>query len=65
MAGNDLSIGAQILCKAALSDEFLQASGKYFDNDSQQFASPHNFALNTVNCQQVMEALQSVVAESL
>lgn len=63
VAGNDLSIGAQILCKAALSDEFQHSSGKYFDNDSQQFASPHNFAVNAVNCQKVMEALQSVVEE--
>ncbi len=34
VAGNDLSIGADILTRATLSDEFANASGKYFDNDS-------------------------------
>jgi NAD(P)-dependent dehydrogenase (short-subunit alcohol dehydrogenase family) len=30
---DDLRIGAEILCRAALSDEFAAASGQYFDND--------------------------------
>ena len=33
VAGGDLRIGAEILCRAALSDEFAAASGQYFDND--------------------------------
>ena len=32
--GSALSIGADILVRAALSDEFAEASGKYYDNDS-------------------------------
>ncbi|MCU7375695.1 hypothetical protein PEC18_33985 [Paucibacter sp. O1-1] len=40
MAGADLNIGADILCRAALSDEFAQASGRYFDNDQGQFTQP-------------------------
>ena len=39
VAGNDLSIGADILCRAALDVEFADASGKYFDNDAGEFAS--------------------------
>lgn len=41
MRGNDLSIGANILCEAALSDTFGQTSGLYYDNDERRFASPH------------------------
>lgn len=41
VAGGDLNIGADILCRAALADEFADASGKYFDNGSDQFAQPH------------------------
>ena len=41
MAGNDIGIGADILVRAALSDEFADASGKYFDNDAGGFGPPH------------------------
>lgn len=45
--GYDLKIGADILCRAALSDEFAQAGGKYFDNDYGIFAQPHPAAKDT------------------
>ena len=61
VAGNDLSIGAQILTKAAVSEEFRDASGRYFDNDSKQFAPPHPFAQNPEQCQQVMDELNKIV----
>ncbi|MEP0175443.1 MAG: hypothetical protein ABJD02_08595 [Paraglaciecola sp.] len=61
MAGNDLSIGSEILVKAALSDEFADASGKYFDNDSKQFAAPHNFASSQDNCHRVIATINSVI----
>ncbi|CAM2011697.1 SDR family NAD(P)-dependent oxidoreductase [Acanthopleuribacter pedis] len=41
MAGGDLRIGADILTRAALSDEFADASGRYYDNDHQRFAPAH------------------------
>lgn len=41
VAGNDLSIGVDILLRAALSEEFSNASGRYFDNDSGRFSDPH------------------------
>ena len=50
VAGSDLRIGADILCRAALSDEFANASGLYFDNDSGQLASPHPDALDERKC---------------
>ncbi len=44
--GYDLNIGADILYKASLSNEFANANGKYYDNDNEMFASPHPYALN-------------------
>lgn len=40
VVGGDIRIGAKILTRAALADEFAAASGQYFDNDSRRFASP-------------------------
>lgn len=59
--GGDLSIGADILTRAALSDEFANASGRYFDNDIGQFAAPHPDALNFGKCREVTEAVESVI----
>lgn len=44
--GYDLGFGVDILYRASFSEEFASASGKYYDNDNQCFASPHPFALN-------------------
>ena len=61
--GNDLSIGADILVRAALSSEFADASGKYFDNDSRQFSMPHSDALDASKCGLVFEAIKEIVEE--
>lgn len=37
VAGNDLQIGADILCRLALEDTFADASGRYWDNDANRF----------------------------
>ena len=63
VVGGDLRIGAEILCRAALSDEFAAASGQYFDNDSGQFTSPHPDALNTQNCEAIVRVIEAVLAE--
>ena len=63
VAGNDLRIGADILCRAALSDEFANASGKYFDNDAGRFNSPHADALDQQKCTEVVSTIESVLAE--
>ncbi len=62
VAGGDIGIGADILSRAALSDEFADASGKYFDNDSQRFAAPHPFAADKGNVEAVVVAIKSIVA---
>jgi NAD(P)-dependent dehydrogenase (short-subunit alcohol dehydrogenase family) len=44
--GSDISVGADIICRAALSDEFSAANGLYYDNDAKCFAPPHQDALD-------------------
>lgn len=61
VAGHDLGIGADILVRAALSDEFAHASGKYFDNDQGRFANPHADAMDPKKNQQLVDAMESVL----
>jgi len=60
--GADINIGANILIKAAFSDEFERASGKYFDNDTGQFASPHPDGTNLLKCNELLETLKLITA---
>ena len=62
-AGKDIRIGAEILTRAALSDEFAAASGRYFDNDSGRFASPHSDALDPRKCQEIVREIETLLAE--
>lgn len=64
-AGKDIRIGAEILVRAALSDEFEAASGRYSDNDSGRFASPHPDALDAEKSQEVVRAIETVLARLL
>lgn len=61
VTGKDLRIGAEILCRAALSDEFASASGRYFDNDSGRFSPPHPDALNDRKCEAVIGSIEAVL----
>ena len=61
--GGDLKLGADIFCRAALSDEFKEATGLYFDNDAERFAPPHPDALNNAKNQQLVDTLDSVFAQ--
>ena len=65
VAGGDIRIGADILCRAALSAEFAQASGRYFDNDSGQFAAPHADALNAQKTKDVVDTIDGILAKVL
>ena len=62
-AGHDLKIGADILTRAALSDEFADASGRYYDNDRKSFAQPHPDALNAAANQSVIEAIETLLVK--
>lgn len=59
--GKDVNIGADILVRAALSDEFASANGQYFDNDSGVFAPAHEAADDPQHVDAVMQALQTIV----
>lgn len=63
MDGQDIGIGADILCRTALSDEFATASGQYYDNDSGRFASPHPDALDLGKSQEIVRTVEMVLAE--
>lgn len=60
--GKDLRIGAEILCRAALSDDFDDASGQYFDNDAGRFAPPHPDALDQQKSAEVVRIIEEVLA---
>lgn len=63
MAGHDLGIGADILRRAAVSDEFADASGRYFDNDVKRFASPHPDGLDESKIAELMSAMSDLLAQ--
>ena len=63
VAGGDLRIGAEILCRASLSDEFASASGQYFDNDSGRFTSPHPDALDPQKSEKIVRQIEAVLAK--
>lgn len=59
--GKDINIGADILVRLAVQVEALAVSGKYFDNDRGQFASPHPDALSHNKCSQLIKAIKSIL----
>lgn len=60
--GNDVGIGVDILVRAALSDEFADASGRYFDNDARRFGPPHPDAGDPAKCAAVLRTLDAIIA---
>lgn len=63
--GKDIRIGANILRLAALADEFASASGKYFDNDSGRFASPHPDALDSGKTREIVSVIEGILTETM
>lgn len=62
MDGGDLGIGADILVRATVADEFATASGLYFDNDSHRFADPHRDALEPQKCKEVVNTIEELIS---
>lgn len=54
-------IGANLLVRAALDDEFSSATGKYFDNDAKRFNAPHPDALDQKKVATLMQAMQELI----
>lgn len=63
VAGGDLRIGADVLCRAATADEFADGSGKYFDNDRGIFASPHPDALDQQKIDEIVNVIETILAK--
>ncbi|MEM9630678.1 MAG: SDR family NAD(P)-dependent oxidoreductase [Pseudomonadota bacterium] len=64
VAGNDLRIGADILVRAALSEEFSNASGQYFDNDSGRFSNPHPAGLDDRKSAELIQLVEEILANN-
>ncbi|MBD8870195.1 SDR family NAD(P)-dependent oxidoreductase [Nocardioides donggukensis] len=62
VSGSDVAQGADILVRAALDDEFGGRSGEYFDNDAGRFAPPHPDALDPAKVDEVVRAIEAVLA---
>jgi len=65
VAGGDLRKGADLLVRAALSEAFAAASGRYFDNDSGRFASSHPNTLDTRKSEEIVSAIETVLTRIL
>lgn len=63
LAGKNLGIGADVLTRAALDEEFATASGQYFDNDCGCFTTPHPDALDDAKCNEIVQAIETVLAD--
>lgn len=63
MAGKDISIGAEVLERAALSETFKGITGKYFDNDVSDWVRPHPDALNQEKNQALINVLQQITQQ--
>ncbi|ENO1792024.1 MULTISPECIES: SDR family NAD(P)-dependent oxidoreductase [Vibrio] len=63
VAGGDIRLGADILTRAALSEEFAQAHGMYFDNDIEAFAPPHPDALDQSKTQQIIDSIELILSK--
>jgi len=59
--GADIRIGAYILVRAALSEEFANANGLYYDNDSKRFAPPHPDALDPRKSAEVVDVIDTIL----
>lgn len=64
VSGGDVRTGADVLRRAALSDEFAEASGRYYDNDAGRFADPHRDALDPRTCDAVVAAVEALADRS-
>ncbi|KMM39580.1 oxidoreductase [Alkalihalobacillus macyae] len=61
--GQDINLGAEILCRAALADTFRNASGKYFDNDIGEFTEPHPDARDDEKRSTLVQQLDAIIGK--
>lgn len=63
IAGNDISIGANILVRLALEEGLEPHSGKYFDNDKGEFSSPHPDGENLEKSEKLITAIKQLLTD--
>ena len=59
--GKDLSIGANIVVRAVLNEDFSGITGKYFDNDRGHWSDPHPDAFDESKCEALFAAMNEVL----
>ncbi|MEM9725032.1 MAG: SDR family NAD(P)-dependent oxidoreductase [Pseudomonadota bacterium] len=64
ISGNDVGIGGEILRRAALSDEFSDAGGRYYDTDAGAFGTPHAEALDPAKCADATAAIDRYLRQA-
>jgi NAD(P)-dependent dehydrogenase (short-subunit alcohol dehydrogenase family) len=64
VAGNDLRIGADILVRVAFSEEFSNASGQYFDNDSGRLSNPHPAGLDDEKTAELIQVVEEILTDN-
>ncbi|MAN13275.1 MAG: oxidoreductase [Dinoroseobacter sp.] len=62
--GKDLSIGAEILLRAATSPDFAVGTGRYFDNDNGKFREPHPDAADPAKNAALVEAIERLLRQT-
>lgn len=65
VTGKSLAIGADVVVRAAVSDEFADASGLYFDNDQRTFGPLHPDAMDLNKCMDLVETIESILAREV
>ncbi|MEL6675451.1 MAG: SDR family NAD(P)-dependent oxidoreductase [Bacteroidota bacterium] len=65
MEGREISIGADIVSRAALSPEFEGHAGEYYDNDAGRFGPPHPEALDAEKSRQLMQTMEALLINLL
>jgi len=60
VAGNDLAIGADILCRLSLDAAFANDSGRYWDNDAGGFGQAQSAASDPAHVAAVMDAIKAL-----
>lgn len=62
-SGKDIGIGADILVRTALSDEFAGVTGRYYDNDRRALGHPHPDAHDATKTEALVNAIDSVIGK--
>lgn len=63
--GKDIGIGSEILTRLAIAPEYADSTGKYFDNDSGKFGSPHPDALDPQKNKQIIDLMDAMLPSLL